>query len=284
MRRLWRRVGPWLTIVLVAVEVVLVWTGVLSLLGAVTIIVVVEAVLVITALGRGIVAVRAFRTGRGDGHDSWTAAEEGLAELVPPRLARILLLEARMWMCAARWITRRRPHGRTFGYGASLRPIMRIVLGLLVVEGVVVEVVLAAALGHADPWVWVALGLHVYGLIWIAGFLGSLTVLPHEVGARALVLRDSVFTTVTVPLAAIASAATQRRGHTGRSGLTVKDGTGLLAYGDATVRLALHPDAAVRVGPGPGPDGLRRLDVTADNPAAFVRAVDAARAPAQVID
>jgi hypothetical protein len=54
-----------------------------------------------------------------------------------------------------------------------------------------VEAVLVAVLGHGNPWVWIALGLHGYGLSWIGGFLGSLTVLPHKVGSTALVLRDS---------------------------------------------------------------------------------------------
>jgi hypothetical protein len=280
MRGLWQRVGPWLTILLIAVEIVLVWTGVLSLLNAVIIIVVIEALLVVTALGRGVVAVRAFRAGRIDGRDGWAAAEDGLAELVPRQLARVLLIEARMWVCLIEWITRRRPPGRAFGYGASLRPIMRIVLGLLVIEGLVVEAVLVAVLGHGNPWVWVALGLHVYGLIWIGGFLGSLTVLPHKVGSTTLVLRDSVFAVISVPLTAIASVTERRRGHSGRSGFTVDDGTGLLAYGDATVRIVLQPHAKVRVGTGPAPAGLRRIDLTADNPTAFVLAVHEARAQA----
>jgi hypothetical protein len=280
MRELWRRVGPWLTIMLITVEIVLVWTGVLSLLNAVIIIVVVEALLVVTALGRGVVAIRAFRAGRIDGRDGWAAAEEALGELVPPQLARILLIEARMWVCLVEWITRRRPPERVFEYGASLRPIMRIVLGLLVIEGLVVEAVLAAVLGHDNPWVWVALGLHVYGLIWIGGFLSSLSVLPHQVGPTALVLRDSVFTVINIPLTAIASMTERRRGHSGRSGFTVDDGTGLLAYGDATVRIVLHPDSKVRVGTRPALAGLRRIDLTADNPTAFVRAVHEARTQA----
>lgn len=266
MKGLWRHVGPWLTIVLVAVEIVLVWTGVLSLLNAVIIIVVVEALLVVTALGRGVVGVRAFRAGRVDGRDSWTAVEEGLAEMVPPRLARILLIEARMWVSFVRWITCRRPVGRVFGYGASLRTILWIVLSLLMVEGAVVEVILVAMLGQANPWVWIALGLHVYGLVWIGGFLGSMSVLPHQLEPTALVLRDSVFTTIAVPLTAITSVTQRRHPHTGRSGFTVEDGTGLLAHGDVTVRITLHPDAAVWVCGQPRSPRLRRIDLTADEP------------------
>lgn len=155
---------------------------------------------------------------------------------------------------------------------------MRIVLAMLVVEGAVVEVVLVAILGHGSAWVWVALGLHVYGLIWIGGFLGSLTVLPHEIDDRYLRLRDSVFTTVLVPLVSVVSVEQRRRGSSGRSGWKLDDhGGALLAYGDASVHLVLCRDPGVLLGTAPAPEGLRTIDLTADDPAAFVRAVVAAR-------
>ncbi len=278
MRRWWERIAPWLTPVLVVVEVVLVWSGVLSLRDAVIIIVVVEVLLAVTVVGRGIAVVRSFRAGRAENRDAWTAAEDALAQLLPRPGARVLLIEARMWVCLVQWLARRRPPGATFGYGRSLRPLIRIVLAMLVVEGAVVEVVLVAILGHRSAWVWVALGLHVYGLIWMGGFLGSLTVLPHEIDDRYLRLRDSVFTTVVVPLASVVSVEQRRRGSSGRSGWKLDDhGGALLAYGDASVRLVLCPDPGVLLGTAPAPEGLRTIDLTADDPAAFVRAVAAAR-------
>jgi hypothetical protein len=271
---MWRRIGPWLTPLLVAVEVVLVWSGVLSLLDAVIVAVVVEALLAVTVIGRTVAAVRSFRTGRSCGRDGWTAAEDACAEVLPRPAARVILIEARMWVCLVRWLGRRRPTGVTFTYGRNVAPLMRIVLALVVVEGVIVEAVLATVLGHAGPWVWIALGLHLYGLVWIGGFLGSLRVVPHEVGDRTVRLRDSVFATIDVPLDGIAWAAPNRRGHTGRSGFTVDaDGSALLAYGDTSVRLVLRSDADVHVGIAPAPAGLRTIDVSTDAPDALVRAI-----------
>jgi hypothetical protein len=43
-------------------------------------------------------------------------------------------------------------------------------------------------------WVWVAFGLHVYGLVWAAGFLASLRVEAHRLTPTAVRLGDSVFT------------------------------------------------------------------------------------------
>lgn len=70
-----------------------------------------------------------------------------------------------MWVCTVQWIGRRAPPGRVFGYGAALRPIMRIVLGLVVLEGVAVELLLGFLLGHTSPWLWLGLALHLYGLV-----------------------------------------------------------------------------------------------------------------------
>jgi hypothetical protein len=74
----------------------------------------------------------------------------------------------------------------TFG----ARPILQIVLVLLLVEGAIVETVLALILGHS-AWVWIALALHLYAMLWIAGLIASLHVLPHLVGKPSLQLRDS---------------------------------------------------------------------------------------------
>lgn len=271
--RLWRRWGPWLTPALLAVEVALVWSGGLSVVGAVVIAVVVEALLAVTAIGRGLVAVRHYRAGRHGGRDGWAAAQDGLAQLLPARAARAVLIEARMWVCLLHALLHGGPTGpHAFTYARGIRPLMRVVLALLVFEGAIVEGILVAALGHS-PWVWIALGLHLYGLVWTGGFLGSLRVLPHQVGPRALLLRDSVFTTIAVPYAAIAAATVRTTASFGRSGFALDEASGsaTFAYGDATVDLALHPDSGVTVNGRPAPPGLRVLRVTADDPHRFVQ-------------
>lgn len=156
--------------------------GVTSPASAVAVVVVVEALLAVAALSRGVVA------------------------------------EAQMWVCLVRWALRPRLDVNSFTYGKNLRLLMRTVVALLVVEGIVVEAVLVLSLSHASPWVWIVLALHVYGLVWIGGFLGSLRVLPHEFHDGSLVLRDSVFTAVVIPFEQIKSVRPRRRGYAGRSG------------------------------------------------------------------
>src|SRR5262245_33254720 len=86
--RVWRRLGPWATPVLVVVEVALVWSGVFQVRTAIVVGLVVEALLWATAVSRTIAAVREFGRGRSGGLDIWQALEDGLAQLVPRRVAR----------------------------------------------------------------------------------------------------------------------------------------------------------------------------------------------------
>jgi hypothetical protein len=272
VRTAWRRFGPWLTPAVVLVEVVLVWTGALSLLEAAVILVAVEGLLVSVVLSRAAVAVRSVRRTRMEGAEWWTAVEAGTAEVVPRPLARALLIEARMWVCAAQWSTRRPRAGRAFGYGANVRAMTRIVVTLVVFETLVVESLLFLALGHSSPWVWLALALHLYGLVWILGFHGSLTVLPHRIDDDALTLRDSVFTTVTVPLAVVSQVQARGRGHVGRSGFRIDEGAALLTYGDVNVRVFVESSDRVRVN-GAVPPPFRSIDLSLDDRQAFIEAL-----------
>lgn len=103
MSRVRTRVGPWLVPVLVVVEVALVATGHLGLGAAVAIVVGVELLLAMTAIQRTAAAGRRFRAARHAGQDGWASAEDAVAELLPRRLARIILLEVRLWTCLFTW-------------------------------------------------------------------------------------------------------------------------------------------------------------------------------------
>lgn len=107
IRRGVRRIGPWTTPTMVAVEVVLVWSGWLSFGDAVTVLVAIELLLCIIVAHRMVAAYRRVRAARRDGYDAWRSAEDGLAEIVPRRLAHAILLEPQLWWALARWASRR---------------------------------------------------------------------------------------------------------------------------------------------------------------------------------
>lgn len=275
-RPVWRRLGPWLTPALVIVEVVLVTTRLLSVRDAVLVIIVVEAALAVTVASRMVAAARRFRAERARGADAWAAAEDGLARLVPRKLARVLLIEPRLFACLVRWVTGRHD-GRspgTFRYDRGARPLFGVAVGLVVVEGAVADALLAAL--TSGPWVWLGLGLHVYGLVWLGGFYASLAVRPHRLTDDALLVRDGIFTELTIPYATIARARAAHHAGFGRSGLRIDGAAATLAFGDATATLDLDPPLPA----GPRSVPVTTLHLTVDDPPSFVTALTATlRAP-----
>ena len=268
-----RRIGPWVTPVLLAVEVALVWTGVLSLSDAVVTVVVVELGLAVAVITRGRAALRSYRRARTDGRDGWDAAEDGLADLLPRPAARAMLIEVRVWVSLLRWPFHRTRGDACFGYGRGLRPLLWGVTALVVVEGGVVDVVLATILGPGSPWVWVVLGVHVYALVWLVGLIASLHTEPHRLLENRLELRDGVFGSVSVPLASVTGVAARRGANSGRSGLRVDGSVALLAWGDATARVRIHGAGGPVAVRGTARPEIATLDVTVDDPDAFVRAL-----------
>lgn len=143
-----RRAGPWITPALVMVEIVLVWSGRLRLRDAVIALIVVELLLAVAVISRTTSAFRHFTSSRAEGKDAWRAAEDGLARLMPRRAVRVLLFEARLWVCCFQLILIRR-HGprEGFSYHRGLQPMILIVLALVIIELGVLEIALAAILG-----------------------------------------------------------------------------------------------------------------------------------------
>lgn len=276
IRRAWRRAGPWLTPALIAVEVALVWSGELGLRTAVVVGLAVETLLWIAALEGIAAGIRRFRAGRATGMGAWQAAEDGLARLVPRPVAKVILFEPRLWICLTRWITGRYPRdpGRAFRYDASLRPIVWIALALVVIEGAVVDIVLELAL-PGTIWVWVSLGVHVYALLIVLGFLASWITRPHLLTENSLRVRDGIVAEMLIPYDAITTVRVAVRSNFGRSGLRVDEtrGTVLLGFGDTNVDITLDPARAARITGHGHHSALTALALTADAPHDIVRAL-----------
>jgi|GEM_PF-6741633 len=277
-RRWWKRLGPWVVPTLLVVEVALVLSGRLALGTAVIVIVGVELLLALIAGARIVAAVRVIRNSRASGIDSWEAAEDGLARLVPRPVARVILIEPRLLACLVRWLIGR--HGAsaatTFHYRRSMGLLIWTCFALVLVEGVIVELVLTLVLPHS-LWPWVSLGLHIYALVWLAGFYASMVTRPHRLGERGLWVRDSVFNEVVVPYTAITNARSEVYANTGRSGFKVTDHSAVLAYGDATVAVTLAPEHSLHVNGEPTSTPVSVIRFTADDSQAFVRALDQAQ-------
>ncbi|MGU3293407.1 hypothetical protein [Williamsia sp. M5A3_1d] len=156
---------------------------------------------------------------------------------------------------------------RTFGYGRQVRPLLLAVAALAIVEGVVIDVLIGLFTSSATAAIMAA-AIHVYALCWLLGILASLRTRPHVIGEGRLVLRNSVFAGLDVPASAIETVDVCRVDGSGFSGVEVDEASrsATLRQGDATVRLHLRCFEIIGV-------AVDHLDVTADDPAAFVRAV-----------
>ncbi|GAB05530.1 hypothetical protein GOAMR_40_00200 [Gordonia amarae NBRC 15530] len=274
--RAWRRVAPWLLPALVLVEAMLVLTGRIGLGVAVWIILAVESLLLVAAVIRIVAAVRRFNNGRAEGADRWRAAEDGLGEMIPRKAVKAILIEPRMLACIGAWIRsfgKPRPDNvESFRYGAQLRTFVGVLVVVVLVEGALIDLILAAVI-PGSAWIWVVLGLHVYGAMWLMGLLASMYTRPHLLTDTGLVVRDSVFNELSVPYDAILGVAQVDHPNSGRSGLKLSpaDRTAVMAYGIANVEISLRESVSIKdLGHVP----VRRLRISVDDPAGLVRAID----------
>ncbi|GAA1460888.1 hypothetical protein GCM10009619_28280 [Williamsia maris] len=107
----------------------------------------------------------------------------------------------------------------------------------------------------------------MYALCWILGLLASFRTLPHEIRGDDLLLRNTVFAGITLPMECVESVRPFRAARTGLSGLrTDADGrSAVLGHGDTTVRINLSGVELRGV-------EVDFIDVTVDEPRAFVAA------------
>ncbi len=173
-----------------------------------------------------------------------------------------------MWRSLFGWARADRPDGvRTFGYGRQVRPLLYAVAALAIVEGVVIDFLIGLFTDSVTATI-VAAAIHVYALCWLLGIVASLRTRPHEIGDGRIRLRNSVFSGLDIPVSAIETVEVCRVDGSGFSGVEVDEDarTATLRHGDATVRLHLRSLEIAGV-------GVDRLDVTAADPGAFVRAI-----------
>ncbi|KAA0019501.1 hypothetical protein [Antrihabitans cavernicola] len=266
-----RRIGPWLPLAVLGIQAVFVWSGVLDLRDAVIIAVVLEVLLWSVLLVRSVTAIRAYRSRRASGSDGWQAAEHALAQVMPTRAARWVLLEPRMWVCLASWIFGTQPtdDATRFSYNAGRKILISTLIAITAVDTVVIHVVLWAIFGN-HAWVWVVTGLDVYAMLWFLGFYASMVTLPHLLDDKRLVLRYGVFDELVVPRAAITGARTATRDPTSRRLRTEDDGSADFSCGTATIALALDTEVCLYRRGDEFPAGISTLFVTVDQPGEFI--------------
>jgi hypothetical protein len=123
-------------------------------------------------------------------------------------LRRAAEMERAAWRSLYVWLRRRPPVSdpgdAPFAYVGVIKPILGVFIVLSAVEIPIFDVVVT----HVVPWRparWIVLGLGVWGLLWMIGFLATMTVHPHIVGDRGIRVRHGAGVDITVPWDDVAS-------------------------------------------------------------------------------
>jgi hypothetical protein len=156
-------------------------------------------------------------------------------------LARfVVVYELRLWAALFRWILRRpvpvEPGTRRFGYLGAVKMILIAFIVVSAIEIPILELMI--------PWrpvANVALGIGVYGLIWMFGLLASMVVHPHLVGPAGLRIRNSITLDVAIPWESIVSIEVRRRSMPPGGQTQLEDGVlslGMASQTSVDVRLA----------------------------------------------
>lgn len=146
---------------------------------------------------------KSIRRFKGAETDPWKALEKALGDLVPAPVARVLVMEFRLWGALYAWM-RRRSHGRDdFTYHA------RSPLGMFMGIAVLVTPLEIAVLELLIPWPWLRITLLVlalYALLWLIMLFASMRSLPHHVDDHGLHLRYGVLAGGFIPFERMAES------------------------------------------------------------------------------
>lgn len=277
MKQSLSRVGPIVTPVVVIADVALVASGVLSVRNGVMFGAATEALVWVLAISRAVIGVREYRHSRQRGVTLLRAVEDGLAKLVPRKVAHVLLLEPQLWKALALFVTGRatRPKEGTFSYWQGMKTFMLIVSVWSIVEFVGVSLLVGLLWGD-HWWAWLIVAIHAYGIVWLLGLLASFVTTPHRIEDDEFVLADGCLLEGRIKLDDIESVHQVKAvvpGFGGRTGLQVEDDghTALIAFGpNASVRLSLRQGRRIEWWGRDVTEHVRTITFSADNPQQLV--------------
>lgn len=276
------RSGPIVTPIVLIADVILVASGVLSVRKGVVYGAAIEALVWVLAISRAIVAIRQYRRSRQSGMTFLRAVEDGLAKLVPRKVAHVVLLEPQLWKALALFVTGRAArlrHG-TFSYWHGMRSFVLVLSVWSIVEFAGVSL-LIGFIWSDHWWAWFIIAVHAYGIIWLLGVLASFVTMPHRIEKDEFVLADGCLLEGRVKLHDIASIQQVKAtvpGFGGRTGLVLQDGgrDALIAFGpSASVRLCLRPGGKVQWWGRDIDADVRTITFSADDPRQLVDALTA---------
>nr|ADK54920.1 hypothetical protein [uncultured soil bacterium] len=235
----------WFAAAVIAVEVLLVATGVLDLGKAVAIAVGLEMLCAALALALAVTARLIYRRLRREGVGPWDAFLQAAGTVLPRPLVTLLRHEVGSLLSIGLLIRGRKdvpPDATVIPSGTAHRSFLIVMLVLIPVEIIVVELIV--------PWPWlraVLLILAAYSALWLFGFYAGLRTRPHYVDSHQLMVRMGHLAAVSVDVSAVRDI--RRQGHDKYKGLvTVTDDyVALPGMSGTGLTVSLQPDTPVRV-------------------------------------
>jgi hypothetical protein len=266
------KVLRWAPFVVVAVELVLLFAGVIDVAEAAVAIVVLEAALAAILIGEAATLWSAYGKARRSGGSRASAASAALDAALPPVMARLVKTELSMMAALGGIFGKRDASGETVvPYGSNLRTLLKalIVIAILeiVVVGIVVELFVSSAVIR-----WGLLIVSVYMFLWAVAFTSSMRRRPHVVGPEQLRLRFGTLTDIPIPTRLIGSVRADREGSHKRT-LNIDDDTLSLAV-MGTTNMVAELDEPYDVDLGhKGVHTVWRVRFHADRPDAATKAI-----------
>jgi hypothetical protein len=269
------KVLRWAPFVVVAVELVLLFAGVIDVAEAAVAIVVLEAALAVILIGEAATLWSAYGKARRSGGSRASAASAALDAALPPVMARLVKTELSMMASLGGIFGRRDASGEpgetVVPYGSNLRTLLKalIVISILeiVVVGIVVELFVSSAVIR-----WGLLIVSVYMFVWAVAFTSAMRRRPHVVGPEQLRLRFGTLTDIPIPTRLIGSVRADREGSHKRI-LNIDDDTLSLAI-MGTTNMVAELDEPYDVDLGhKGVHTVRRVRFHADRSDAATKAI-----------
>lgn len=198
---------------------------------------------------------------------------------VIPILRRVAAMEAAMWHSMYVWLRRRppatEPGDEAFSYLGVVKPILGVFIGLSAVELPIFDLIIRKVVPW-EPARWIALGLGVWGLLWMIGLFASLKINPHVVGAAGLRVRAGATTDFTVDWADVDTVSKSYRSLPSSKSVQVeRDGErtvlNIVTGGQTSVDVRLRRPVSFPLPKGPS-EPADELRLYADDPDGMVRA------------
>ncbi|NYF56737.1 hypothetical protein [Micromonospora purpureochromogenes] len=192
-------------------------------------------------------------------------------------LRRAVTYEIGMWRSLYRWLMRRpltvASGAETFSYLSVVKPILGVFIGLSAIEIPIFDLIISRTV----PWPWVrqlALGLGIWGLLWMIGLFASLRVHPHVLDRDGLRIRNGISLDVTLPWTAVATVAKSYRSLPSSRAVQVEQGDAgpilhLSTGSQTSVDVVLREPLSLALPKGPSAP-VTEVRLYADDPDALV--------------